>query len=82
VRIPHSWRRQFSLKGRRLTVGQLVAQMKANEMDVLAAAAAFDLMPEAVLEALDYASKNVALLASEAAEERRRVELIVASARR
>jgi hypothetical protein len=64
VRVPHSWRRQFSLKGRRVTVGQLVAQMKINAMDVDAAASAFDLVPEAVVEALDYAAKNAPLLES------------------
>ncbi len=82
VRVPHSWRRQFSLKGRRITVGQLVAQMKINGMGVDAAASAFDLVPEAVVEALDYAAKNAPLLESEAAEERRRVEPVVASSRR
>ncbi len=35
-----------------------------------------------LVRVLDYASKNEALLASEAAEERRRVELALASARR
>jgi hypothetical protein len=49
-------------------------------MDVEAAASAFDIVPEAVVEELDYASKNEALLASEAAEERRRVELALAFA--
>lgn len=81
VRVRHPWRRQLSLKGRRLTVGQLVAQMNANAMDVAAAADGFGLAPEAVAEALDYAARNVELLASEAAEERRRVELAVASSR-
>lgn len=81
VRVRHPWRRQLSLKGRRLTVGQLVAQMNANAMDVAVAAEAFGLQPEAVAEALDYAARNVELLASEAAEERRRVELAVASPR-
>ncbi len=51
-----------------------------NGMDVEAAASAFDIVPEAVVEELDYASKNEALLASEAAEERRRVELALAFA--
>jgi uncharacterized protein (DUF433 family) len=56
--------------------------MKINGMGVDAAASAFDLVPEAVVEALDYAAKNAPLLESEAAEERRRVEPIVASSRR
>ncbi|MHB8181705.1 MAG: hypothetical protein ACYDDR_12910, partial [Acidithiobacillus ferrivorans] len=71
VRVRHPWRRQLSLKGRRLTVGQLVAQMEANAMDLETAAREFDLAPEAVAEALDYAQRNAELLAAEAAEERR-----------
>ena len=81
VRIRHPWRRQLSLKGRRLTVGQLLAQMNANAMDVETAAGAFGIAPEAIAEALDYGARNVELLASEAAEERRRVEIAVASSR-
>lgn len=79
VRVRHPWRRQLSFKGRRLTVGQLVAQMKANAMDTEAAADAFDLPIEAVAEALDYAQRNVELLALEAAEERRSVEEFIAT---
>ena len=78
VRVRHPWRRQLSLKGRRLTVGQLVAQMESNQMDVPTAAEEFDLPREAVAEALDYAARNRELLIVEASEERRRVESIVA----
>lgn len=78
VRVRHPWRRQLSLKGRRLTVGQLVAQMQSNQMDVPTAAEEFDLPREAVAEALDYAARNRELLVVEASEERRRVESTVA----
>ncbi len=77
VRKRHPWRRQLSLKGRRLTVGQLVAQMQSNQMDVPTAAEEFDLPREAVAEALDYAARNRELLVAEAFEERRRVESAV-----
>ncbi len=73
VRIRHPWRKQLSLKGRRLTVGQLVAQIRANRLEVDAAAREFGLPTEAIAEALDYAAHNGTLLAAEAAEERRRV---------
>ncbi|NNM98399.1 MAG: hypothetical protein HKL91_01200, partial [Candidatus Eremiobacteraeota bacterium] len=79
VRVRHPWRRQLSLKGRRLTVGQLVAQMQSNQMDVPTAAEEFDLPREAVAEALDYAARNRELLVLEASEERRRVESAVAN---
>ena len=74
VRVRHPWRRQLSLKGRRLTAGQLVAQMKANTMDIESAAREFGLEPEAVAEACDYVERHASLLAAEAAEERRYVE--------
>jgi uncharacterized protein (DUF433 family) len=82
VRVPHPWRRQLSFKGRRLTVGQFVSQMTANDLGIDEAAAAFDLPAEAVAEALDYATHNIALIHAEGAEERRRVEIAVAPARR
>ncbi|TAM58195.1 hypothetical protein EPN52_11320 [bacterium] len=82
VRRPHSWRRQLSLKGRRLTVGQLVAQMRANALDEAAAAREFDLPFEAVVEAVDYAERFAGLLAAEAAEERRGFELAAATSAR
>jgi uncharacterized protein (DUF433 family) len=82
VKVPHPWRRQLSFKGRRLTVGQFVSQMTADGLGIEEAADAFDLSPEAVAEALDYSTRNLALLNSEGAEERRRVEMAVASARR
>ncbi len=57
-----------------MTVGQLVAQMLANEWDQVRAAAEFGLTTEAVIEALDYAERFGALIAEEAAEEVRRAE--------
>jgi uncharacterized protein (DUF433 family) len=72
---PHPWRRQWSLKGRNMTVGQLVYSMRANGMldDPQAAARTFDLPVEQVREALDYFRRHRALIAQEANEEKRRL---------
>lgn len=75
VRVPHSWRRQLTLKGRRITAGQLIAQMKSNRWDADRAASEFDLSREAVLEAMDYAERFRSLISEEAAEETRRADL-------
>lgn len=82
VRVRHPWRRQLSLKGRRLTVGQLVWQMRANDLSVEKAAREFDLPVDAVGEAVEYATHHADLLAAEAAEERRRTGLALAPAGR
>jgi uncharacterized protein (DUF433 family) len=82
VRVPHKWRRQLSFKGRRLAVGQFMAQMRANDCSPEQAAADFDLPVEAVQEAIDYAARNAALIKAEAAEERRFVETFDASSPR
>ncbi len=74
VAVAHPWRKQLSIKGRRLTTGQLVDAMEANDLDVEAAAREFDLPPEAVVEAVDYVARNRPLVLAEAAEERRRTE--------
>lgn len=74
VAAPHAWRRQLSLKGRRLTASQLVDVVEANGLSAEAAAAEFDLPVEAVREALDYCARNGELIRAEAAEERRRTE--------
>lgn len=74
VAVPHSWRRQLALKGRRLTAGQLVDVIHANALSPEAAAAEYDLPLEAVREALDYCERHGDLVAAEAAEERLRTE--------
>ena len=74
VSVAHPWRKQLSIKGRRLTAGQLVDAMEANDLDVEAAAREFDLPSEAVVEAVDYVARNRPLVLAEAAEERRRTE--------
>jgi uncharacterized protein (DUF433 family) len=74
VAVPHRWRKQLTLKGRRITAGQLVLSMEANGDPVEAAAREFHLELEAVVEAVDYVSRNRALVDAEMAEERRRAE--------
>ena len=71
---PHRWRRQLSLKDRRMTVGQLVGQIQANHMTLEEACDNFDLPTEAIGEALAYFEENKALILHEAAEERRRLK--------
>jgi uncharacterized protein (DUF433 family) len=74
VAVQHPWRRQLSIKGRRLTAGQLVASMEANGDTVETAAEEFDLPHEAVAEAIDYVARNRHLVDAELAEERRQTE--------
>lgn len=74
VAVPHSWRRQFLLKGRRITVGQLVDSLEANNWTPEMAAVKFDISVDAVREALHYYERNHDSIAAEASEERRRTE--------
>jgi uncharacterized protein (DUF433 family) len=66
----HPWRRQLYVKGRNLTVRQLVGGVKANRLSEEQAAANYDLPAEAIREALTYAAENAELLDLEAAYER------------
>jgi hypothetical protein len=74
VAVPHRWRRQLMLKGRRITAGQLVSTMDAENWSVDDAAREFELDPLAVAEAVDYVSRSRALIEAEAVEERRQAE--------
>jgi uncharacterized protein (DUF433 family) len=66
----HPWRRQLYLKGRDMTVRQLVGTVKANKLTPEEAAEDLELPVEAVREALRYAEENEELLELEAAYER------------
>ena len=68
---PHRWRRQLSIKGRNMTVGQLVSGIYANRMTPEQASDNFDLPLTAIYEALTYYAENRSLIQLEAAEERR-----------
>jgi uncharacterized protein (DUF433 family) len=69
----HPWRRQLCVKGRNMTVGQLVAAMRANSLTPEQTADDYGLPIEAVREAIRYADEYHELIAIEAAEERRRL---------
>ena len=69
----HPWRRQLCLKGRNMTVGQLVGTIQANGLTVEQAAHDVGLPVPAIREAIEYFEQNRELLALEAAEERRRL---------
>ncbi len=70
---PHRWRRQLSIKGRNMTVGQLVSTVRANKLTPEAASKDLELPVEAIREALAYYEENRELIQSEATEERRRL---------
>jgi uncharacterized protein (DUF433 family) len=69
----HSWRRQLSIKGRNMTVGQLISTIRANRLSAEQAADDLDLPLEAIQEATTYYEENRALIELEASEERRRL---------
>jgi uncharacterized protein (DUF433 family) len=71
VARPHPWRRQLSVKGRNMTVGQLVSTVYANKLTPEQASEDLDLPLPVILEALLYYAENRALVQAEAAEERR-----------
>ena len=68
---PHPWRRQLYLRGRNITVGQLVATMNANKLSPEEAAEDMDLPLAQVQEALAYYEAHSDLVNSELREEKR-----------
>ncbi|MFA0750848.1 MAG: hypothetical protein SLRJCFUN_001251 [Candidatus Fervidibacter sp.] len=70
---PHPWRKQLCIKGRNLTVWQLLTSMWVHQMTPEEVAADYGLPVEAVYEALDYYEKHRELLHAEAEEEKRRL---------
>src|SRR5437764_7033427 len=66
---PHRWRRQLSIKGRNLTVGQLVSTVRANRYTPEQASEELELPLAAVYEALAYAAEHRDLIEMEASEE-------------
>jgi predicted DNA-binding antitoxin AbrB/MazE fold protein/uncharacterized protein (DUF433 family) len=67
----HTWRRQLYLKGRNLTVGQLVYNMRADQLLPEQAADRYDFPIEAIQEALAYYNSHRELVAAEAEAEKR-----------
>ena len=74
---PHSWRRQLSFKGRRLTVGQFLGRMRAEGWTPEQAAMEFDLPVEAAYEAIDYGERYASLIAAENAEDARAAKSVL-----
>jgi uncharacterized protein (DUF433 family) len=70
---PHRWRRQLCIKGRNMTVGQLVSTIRANRYTPEQASDELELPLPAIAEALAYFEENRGLIEMEASEERRRI---------
>jgi uncharacterized protein (DUF433 family) len=68
---PHSWKRQLSIKGRRLTAANVWYDLLANERSVEETAENWDLPVEAVEEIVRYCETNRDLIGMEAEEEKR-----------
>jgi uncharacterized protein (DUF433 family) len=73
VARPHRWRRQLSIKGRNMTVGQLVSTIRANRYTPEQASNEMELPLLAITEALAYYAEHRELIELEANEERRRL---------
>lgn len=73
VARPHRWRRQLSIKGRNMTVGQLVSTVRANRYTPEQASDELELPLPAITEALEYYAEQRDLIELEASEERRRL---------
>lgn len=69
----HPWRRQLYLKGRNMTVGQLISTMQANQLTPEGAADDLELPIEQVKEALAYYESHRDLIEAEAREEAARL---------
>lgn len=69
VARPHPWRRQLCLKGRNMTVGQLISTMQANHMTPEEAADDLELSVEQIKEALAYYELHRDLVEAETREE-------------
>src|SRR5712692_5509894 len=63
VARPHRWRRQLSIKGRNMTVGQLVSTIRANGYSPEQAREELELPLAAINEALVYYADNRELMA-------------------
>lgn len=74
VRRRHPWRRQLYIRGKNLTVRQLLGSMKANQLSPDEAAEDLGVTREAVIEALNYAEQHQDLLNYEAMFEREMIE--------
>src|SRR5438132_13847092 len=69
----HRWRRQLSIKGRNITVGQLVSTVRANRYTPEQASEDLELPLAAIYEALAYYAAHRDLIEMESAADRRRL---------
>ena len=68
---PSRWRKQFSIKGRKMTVGQFVSTMRVEGWDATEAARQFGLPIGAAVEAVAYYERHRDLIIKEAEAEKR-----------
>jgi len=73
VEIPHVWKKQLHVKGRKLPAANVWIDMLVNKMTRKEAAHNWDLPLEAIDEIVSYCQENKQLLELEAAEEKRRL---------
>jgi uncharacterized protein (DUF433 family) len=66
----HPWRKQLFIKGRNMTVRQLIGGIKANKFTDEQAAANYHLPEEAIREAFAYFEANPEVIDLDAAQER------------
>lgn len=71
---PHPWKRQLFVKGRNMSVAQLVHRMRREKWQPEQAASEFSLPLETVLEALHYFHHHQKLIELENLEEKRHLE--------
>jgi uncharacterized protein (DUF433 family) len=74
IRRPHPWRKQMWVKGRNMTVGNLVYTMRTNNLTSQEAAEDLNLPLDAIDESLQYYALNKDLIEIEALEEKRRLQ--------
>ena len=75
VARPHPWRRQLSLRGCTMTVGQLVATMRANHLSPEDAADDLDLPLAQIEEALTYYAIHHDLVDGELRQDKERLRV-------
>ena len=71
---PGSWRRQYYLKERNITVGQLISTIRANKYSLEIASENLELPLDVLQEALLYYEQNKELIQREAAAERKAIK--------
>ena len=70
----HRWKKQLWVKGRNMTVWNLVAWMQTNSFTPEQAANDFELPVEAIYEAISYYRTHKSLVDAETNEERKRLQ--------